>query len=70
MRAKQEVMIKERETQLAQKEKEARLSKAELKKQRGKDKAQVVCSCHLSGRQFPGLNRACVCWSVGKCNET
>ncbi|XP_067945951.1 protein FAM50 homolog [Watersipora subatra] len=40
MRAKQEVMIKERETQLAQKDKESRLSKAELKKQKAKDKAQ------------------------------
>lgn len=44
MRAKQEVMVKERESQLAQKEKEAKLLKAEQKKQKAKDKAKVVLS--------------------------
>ena len=41
MKAKQEVMIRARETQLAQKEREAKLAKAELRKQKGKDKANV-----------------------------
>jgi len=39
MKAKQEVMIRARETQLAQKEKEAKLAKAELRKLKGKDRA-------------------------------
>ena len=42
MKAKQEVMIRARETQLAQKEREAKLAKAELRKQKGKDKANVM----------------------------
>ena len=42
MKAKQEVMIRARETQLAQKEREAKLAKAELRKQKGNDKANVM----------------------------
>jgi len=49
MKAKQDLMIKEREKQLAQKEKQARLVKEEERKQKNKDGKKVTTSSNREG---------------------